>query len=706
MSKSAVGWLVSFWCGVCLGSVALIGSAIGSTTDSANALAFKSAQAQTATDRAEEAVDIIDRVVVTSSRVQTPLAQTAQAVSVLDREDLATPNLGLGLDEWLNRVPGVFFQNRYNFAQNIRISTRGFGARSPFGVRGIQLLTDGFPDTLPDGQAQVDSVDLQSLVGAEVLRGPASVLYGNASGGVIALFTEDGEGLTPAMRAHFGYGSDGFMKRGLEAGGQWDVAHGWLSVSDLEYEGQRDHSGTSKRLLNANGALSIDPSQRLQLAIAVLDQPFGNDAGALTRAQVDADRWQASQQSESLNAGQTVRQERLGLRHELDLSEDTLWSSYAFRASRDFEQQLPSSFFPSLIAFQRAFYGMGGALRISQINDWRLTAGFDWARQDDDRQRYRVNAEGLVIGQTQNERQLAKSQALYFQAHRRWKDWSFLAGLRYDDLRLSIDEKGVPDAPRTGREFNEWSLMAGATYSFSPRLTGFLNWGEGFESPTFTEIKDLSGAGGFARALSPANAENHEFGLRGFWDRGQIEASVFWVDTRNEILVTDSFDGVDIFANAGQTDRLGLEFALEHALSESLQLSMAYTYADYQFEKFVVDGERFDGKALPGLPRHSLYSQARWQLDNAWSLYLDGLWVGPMYADNANTERVSSYGLINWRAEFAHDLKKYGRLIWSVGINNAFNQDYFSNVRVNANRGAYFEPGPARAWFARLSWQR
>ncbi|HEY7906351.1 MAG TPA: TonB-dependent receptor, partial [Wenzhouxiangella sp.] len=476
------------WCGLFwLISLGLWGIASGQSSSDPVTPGTDPAVDSPAPSPQTESTDM-DTIVVTASRSLAPMSQWPQSVSVVKAEDFQEPNLGLGLDEWLNRVPGVFFQNRYNFAQNIRISTRGFGARAPFGVRGIQLLSDGFPETLPDGQAQVDSVDLQSLVGAEVIRGPSSVLYGNASGGVIALRTEDGQGMSPMVRTRFGVGSDGFSQLGVQAGGQWDRVHGWVSVSDLDYEGQRDHSSTSKRLFNANGTFSLAPSHRLKLAVTVLDQPFGEDPGALTREQVRDDRWQASAQSESLNAGQTVRQERVGLAHEVDLANENVLSSYVFRTSRDFKQQLPSSFFPSLIAFQRAFYGAGSSLRMSQFSDWRFTAGLDWAKQVDDRQRYRVDSKAAVVAQTQNERQLAESSGLFVQAHRQLNDWAFQLGVRYDQLDLTIDEFLQPAATPTTRRFNEWNLMAGATYAFGSRLSGFLNWSEGFESPTFTEI--------------------------------------------------------------------------------------------------------------------------------------------------------------------------------------------------------------------------
>ena len=111
---------------------------------------------------------------------------------MVDKERIQLGTQQLGLDEALAVVPGLYMQNRFNFAQDLRISLRGFGARSSFGIRGIKVLVDGIPETLPDGQAGVDSIDIGSAQSIEVLRGPASSLYGNASGGVISISSELG----------------------------------------------------------------------------------------------------------------------------------------------------------------------------------------------------------------------------------------------------------------------------------------------------------------------------------------------------------------------------------------------------------------------------------------------------------------------------------------------------------------------------------
>ena len=125
----------------------------------------------------------LEEIVVQAMRMDRSFQRIPAAVSVVGRDEIQLGHQQLGLDESLTKVPGLFMQNRYNFAQDLRVSIRGFGARSNFGIRGIKILVDGIPETLPDGQGQVDSIDLGAVEQIEVIRGPSSTLYGNASGG-------------------------------------------------------------------------------------------------------------------------------------------------------------------------------------------------------------------------------------------------------------------------------------------------------------------------------------------------------------------------------------------------------------------------------------------------------------------------------------------------------------------------------------------
>ena len=647
-----------------------------------------------------------DRVTVTTTRMERALLQTTAAVARVEEEDWQTARQQLQLDETLNRVPGLFFQNRYNFAQNLRLAIRGFGARSPFGIRGVRLLVDGFPETLPDGQAQVDAIDLESVVAAEVLRGPSSALHGNASGGLISLFTEDGRGQDPGLVARGSWGSYGFARYGVRGGGQFGDWNAHVSAWDLRYDGYREQSRTEKRLLNAHLGHQPGPDRHLGLVLTVLDQPLGQDPAALTREQAARDRRSAGGQAVQVNARQEVQQYRLGLRYEDDAALPGQLSAYGFVAGRDFFQQLPSFFFPSLIEFDRDFFGAG----VQYVDELTLTdrvgrysVGLDLARQRDDRRRFRVTPTGVRSTQTQDELQRADNAGLFGQFDLALTPrWSALVGGRYDQVRLDIDDRFGERLGSGKRSFDEWSWTAGLNFRPADDYQLYASAGTAFETPTFTEIKDAAGGVGFSRDLDPQQARNLELGLRGRWGRrAGLDLALFRVHTRDEIIVVAAEDGLNLFENAGRTRREGLEAMLDFDLGAGLNLAAAYTWSRYRFDRFG-DGEQvFDGNRLPGLPEHALFVELAWRSGSGWYAIADTLLVGHVFADNANEERVSGYGLLNLRAGREMPLGGITAEAF-VALNNLTDREYFSNIRVNANNAAFYEPAPERNLFGGL----
>ena len=647
-----------------------------------------------------------DRLSVTTTRMERAVLDTPAAVEQVDEQTLQTARQQLQLDETLARVPGLFFQNRYNFAQNLRVAVRGFGARSPFGIRGVRLLLDGFPETLPDGQSQVDAIDLESAVSAEVLRGPSSALHGNASGGLISLFTEDGRNLAPRAEARGTWGSDGFARYGARGGGQFGDWNAYASVWDLRYDGYREQSRTEKRLLNAHLGRQLSPDRHLGLVLTVLDQPEGQDPAALTREQAAADRRAAGGQAVQVNSRQEVEQYRLGLRYEDAESLPGQLSAYGFVARRDFFQQLPSFFFPSLIEFDRDFFGAGAQyvddLPLAERNG-RFTVGVDLARQRDDRRRFRVTPTGARSDQTQDELQRADNAGVFGQLDfELGASWSALLGARYDRVRLDIDDRFGEQLGSGARTFEELSWNAGLSYRLLDDHRLYANAGTAFESPTFTEIKDAAGGVGFSRDIEPQKARNLEIGFRGRWiDRIALDLALFRVHTRDEIIVVGSVDGLNIFDNAGRTRREGLEAMLDFDLGAGLNLAAAYTWSRYRFDRFGDAEQTFDGNRLPGLPEHVIFMELAWRGATGWYAIGDTLLVGNVYADNANSERVSGYGLVNLRAGREFDL---GGVVADAffAVNNVSDREYFSNIRVNANNAAFFEPAPERNVFGGL----
>ena len=206
----------------------------------------------TAQDKAPEpARAALGAVVVTATRTEALALDVPASVDRVEGEDMRRGRAQVNISEALGAVPGLQARDRQNYAQDVQVSVRGFGARSQFGIRGVRLYVDGIPATLPDGQGQISHVDLASAERIEVLRGPFSALYGNSSGGVLQVFTEEGRG-APRLTLSTAAGSDGLLRYGLKASGNSGATRGGvdsgvgyvLSASQFRTDGYRDHSET------------------------------------------------------------------------------------------------------------------------------------------------------------------------------------------------------------------------------------------------------------------------------------------------------------------------------------------------------------------------------------------------------------------------------------------------------------------------------
>lgn len=643
---------------------------------------------------------------VTSPRLGRSLYDTPSSLSVVQPDDIAGGQPQLQLDEALATVPGLYFQNRYNFAQNLRLSMRGFGSRAPFGVRGIHLRVDGIPYTLPDGQAQVDAVDLESVERIEVIRGPASVQYGNAAGGVVDITTRTGAG-RPGSSLRLDGGSDGFYKGQVQGQGESGPVSASASLSWLDYEGYREQSEVNKGLFNGRVRYEGLRGRTVTTTLNLLETPQAEDPGGLTASQVRNDRQQATNAAVALDAGQEVSQQTLGVIYrdpDIFPGELTLGS---FLSRRDFRQQLPFPG-PSLIDYERLYYG--GYLQYQQSFDLhgrpvQISAGTDAARQQDDRSRYRVSFDREITGQTQQEDQVATSLGVFVQGDVEWSGGLRTSlGLRHDYLKLAIDDRWLSDGEdgSGSRRFHENSGMFGISYRLAPQRQLYANIGTAFESPTFTEFARPDGRSGFNPDLEPQQTVSRELGMRGVL-AGELDYDValFSADVRNEILPFDQ-DGRTFYQNAGKTDRRGIEIGLGWTPAWAWRVTSALTLAEYQLDSF---GDN-SGNRMPGLPRQQWVNQLRWRNPDQLYLSLETRYQGKVYAENSNQTRVKDYWLVHLRGGKAF---RFGdrQLELFAGIRNLLDEDYFSNIRINANsdrpdpdnRG-YFEPAPERHFHA------
>ncbi len=656
---------------------------------------------------ADDSATELTTITITAPGLSRDLIATPAAVSVIDGRDLHDGRQALGLDEALNRVPGALFQNRYNPAQNLRISIRGFGARAPFGVRGIRLRVDGLPETLPDGQSQVDTIDLESVERIELIRGPAAAVYGNAAGGVIDVSTADRlpDGRNLELRGQGG--SDGFRRLGARGAFDGDPLHGHVSAWDMKHDGWRAQSRTKKRLAQAKLIHDAGTGRRHAWLLTAYDQPLGEDPGGLTRAEVDADRRRAAPAALALDAGQRVDQQRVGWVFTDAASLPGELGAHAFYTRRDFEQQLPFAG-ASLVGFDRAFFGAGldytARARIG-MRPLHYTIGVDAARQRDDRYRFAVDGGGAVGAQLQDAIETATASGIFAQADLGLTPFvdATLAG-RVDRVRLAIDDRFTPDGAASGsRNYDEFSLSAGIGWQWRPLHRVYANAGSAFETPTFTEFYDpAQPAQGFDPSLEPQRAQGVETGLKG-WVGGatRYEVALFAIRTKDEIVQIAS--DPNRYANAARTRREGVELALVHELSSAVTLTGAYTAAHYRFRSFTgAANDPVAGRQLPGLPRQQVYGELAWRAASGVYVIGDLLYIGSRYADNENTVPVAGHVVMNVRAGRVWQAGRTAVEVFA-GIHNLADRDYFSNLRVNAGGGRYFEPAPGRNGYAGLS---
>ncbi|GHE21867.1 TonB-dependent receptor family protein [Halomonas urumqiensis] len=648
-------------------------------------------------------------ITVTAPRLARDLYDTPAAVSALTREDIQQGQQGVRLDEALDRVPGVFLQNRDNFAQGQRISSRGFGARGTFGIRGLHIRVDGIPYTLPDGQAQIDAVDLDSAERIEVIRGPSSVLYGNAAGGVIDITTGDGSEMRRSPVLTLQQGSDGFHKLSVRNGGETGNWVHSVSVSALDFDGYREQSKVEKRLLNARVGYRLDDDRTLSALVNILDMPTAEDPSALTLEEVAEDRRQARDVAIPLDSGQRVEQQLVGLHYE-DL--DALGGEInirGFASRRDFEQQLP---FPgsSLIDYARNYYGGGadytGERRVGDM-PLRYVTGIDLARQEDDRGRRSVNARGEVTGITADEQQTATSAGIFLQTELGLTDTLELsAGVRHDQVRMDIDDRFIADGQDDSgrRTFREWTGSLGLSYRYQPDHQVYATLGNAFETPTFTEFARPDGRGGFNPEVQPQKALNREIGLRGIFDNGLgYELVAFSVAADDELIGFDAPNERTFYENAGETSRDGIEMGVDWSFSLAWRWTSALTLTDYRFDRFEDSGNDVAGNRLPGQPRQVWHNGLTWYGSGDRFATLEAQYTSDYYADNANEVTIDDHWLFNLKAG---DSWRLGggttQLGANLGVRNLLDENYYENVRINSFGGRYYEPAAGRTFYAGL----
>ncbi|MFQ5660915.1 MAG: TonB-dependent receptor family protein [Gammaproteobacteria bacterium] len=656
----------------------------------------------------------LEEITVTSTRVEQSLYTIPAAIGIVDKHDIQLGRQQLGLDESLNRIPGLFSQNRYNFTQDLRIAIRGFGARANFGIRGIKIFVDEIPSTLADGQSGVDDIDMGSAQRIEVIRGPSSSLYGAASGGVISLYTEDGPH-APFAETKFTLGEFDQQKYQFKTGGQYKQLNYLLNASYLTMDGFRDHSDVKHALINTKFRYDIDDSSNLTVVINAVDSPTADDPGAITAAQASANPEQAQARNLSSNAGEELDQQKLGLvyrnslndHHQITLRNYYLWKDFA--TFLPIGTHIPFVADDGVVEFSRFFFGGGAQDTYSSTlfgRPNRFTFGFDIDIQRDDRQRFLNNA-GIKGSLSFDQLEEAESYGFYFRNETAILDTlRFTFGGRYDKVNLSVNDRFLANGDQSSDlDFDEFNPTIGLIWDVLPELHLYANYATSFETPTFTELANPArnlnvNLGGFNN-VNAQSADSVEVGIKGTLnDRVHFDIAAFSMQVSDEIVSVTNVGNRAFFQNA-DTDRNGVEAMLVAKIMKGLKLSAAYTYSDFEFDKFPAN-TAVQGNDLPGLPDNQFYTELAYTHDSGLYLIWDILYVDKFFANNTNSVSNHSSTVANLRAGFSGRIGNW-EISPYIGLNNMFDESYNSNVRLNGFGGRLFEPAPDRNVYGGLT---
>ena len=606
------------------------------------------------------------------------------SISFGDLKNKQTFYQKLSLQEYLISVPGLFTQNANNYAQDLRISLRGFGARAAFGIRGIKIIVDGIPETTPDGQGQIDNLPLGMLKNFEVLRGPSASLYGNASGGVIYLNTIDSLQDNQDIQFQYRFGDFGFKSYEINSSLKGEKTIAVIHLNRTLTNGFRFNSGFEQNIFNTKVNHILSSKSTLQLQLNYTNSPRAEDAGGITLENTELDWRQARQRNIDYDTYESVNQFKTGLRWNQKIGEFWDLESYGFYIYRDFFGKLPFEN-GGIIDLNRNYYGYGTRLNFQKSNH-TFELGIENNNQKDQRDRYQNltgNQGDLTFSQLENFNALG----LYILDELSLGEFLLRSNIRFDNLTLGANSVAQNQVYQT------INPSIGISYKLSLKQTMYTNFSTSFETPTLSELSaNPSGLEGLNLNLKPSKAENYELGWKGNWSRFTLEANLFYILSSNEILPyeLEAFPGRAFYENTGETKRFGFEFFGSYK-NNSWEFIASLTEASYQFS-----GENIISKKyLPGVPGSQIYLQVGYFTENNWTIQLTGEHVGSFFANNSNTVQIDSFQKIRVQAAKSFRVNKM-KISLSGGINNLLNVRYFDNIRLNAFGGRFYEPAPGR----------
>lgn len=665
----------------------------------------------------------LDEVVITATRVPKRIIDIPYPVTRINFSGFKYDRK-LSSGDILTSVPGLFLQSRYG-DHDVRFSIRGFGSRSNSGIRGIRILLDNIPESEPDGQTRIEALDFNSIGRIEVVKGNASSLYTNAPGGVAAFFNDldfDRSSVTQFNQA----GSFGLFKNGFKAAVRTDKYRFLTTYSYVNYDGYRQHNTENWHIVNM--ALETYPSEHTKLSIlGYFVDGMIRLPGSLTKAEFEADPWQADKRSVDRDEKRLTTKGRVGVRY------DALFGG-------NLNNEIEITAYGTIKFFHRTAkdyriinrYGLGVSGKyinksyiFKRMNEFSI--GGDLFSQPA-RTEYYDNISGRKgdqIIQLESENIVNKGFYISDNFEILKRKLFVLLTARYDNVMYSQTEETLP-AREDEKPYSAFTPKISMNYKLNDNTSVYASYGLSFDAPAANEMSSADPEFLFNKDLKPQQSNNMEAGIKGNvlrWNnkwlrRITYEATVYYLRISNEIVPYEVLGEV-YYRNAAKTKRLGLEFGTQIEIIKNLNFGITYTWSDFDYLTYeaqtieidtagnmITNNRDFSGNIVPSVPVNNLYLSLAYSIPvgKRHNLFVRTSYQGisGMWVDDANSDKTGSYNLLN--TVIGADLR-WGKfnLMVSGGVNNIFDEIYVGFTNTNSANKRYYEAGAPRDFFVSLN---
>jgi len=656
------------------------------------------------------------QLTVTATKYETNSFDVPASLDVVGAESLNNPKFTFTPAQDLNRVSGLNISDPFN--SDIKISSRGFGAKSNIATRGVRIYQDGIPISFADGFSPTSIMDLNNIGRIEVLKGPLSSMYGSMSGGVVQFFTEvpkeKNKVESKIMFGSFGTQETNVKYSGIDGSMKYLVSH-----TDYSTDGFREYTKLNRD--QTTGKLWFNPSEYTNILVSFKNSnqtgnDWGNNNSGITAEMLATSPRSANEGVLNIGSWKTNRQTDASIKIDHFITKDDMISATLYGGVRSQEQLNPTTASATLAATSsglqlsdRKFYGTD--LRYDHSGmittyPYKISTGIAYAVQDE----VSTNGTWMTSGVrydgnalTRNMNQIATAFDQYVQGQVSvTKSVDLHAGIRRNNTKMEFIDKLTATAnggDNGGQnEYNTTNPTAGIVWKATQTTNLYASYGKGAENPSFTESLNAAttATSGPNLSLVPQKSTNYEVGVKTYAiPNTYITTALYQSKTKDEILLASSASGYRVFANSGDTTRKGVEFSLNSALPYGFGLYGNYSYIDAKFDT--------TGLKIPGVAENNAFGELSWKYDPLkFKVSSEVVHAGKVYATADNSVSADSYTIYNMRAGFTQKISKL-TIQEFASINNISDKTYATGVNIDAPYGRYYQIGAPRNYMLGVS---